>query len=279
LPGGRKERVPAGRIAGIETRKNSDHQNADQLLAEQRFADALISYRRAVDQDQRTWMRRIILGQMVCCYRNQGQIASAAETFLIIVRSDPETQLFAVIPLSWSAHQPNPELARRSVVWCDDQENPVAALLGASWLLSSAQRAKAISVLQRLAAESPTPVVWLAETQLWRTKVVTARSDELPGWQKLINSLPDSLRAGPYFVLGRALAQQKDHEQAALAFMRIPILFEQDRDLAAEALLHAGEQLERTNQIQQARKVYEELVSRYKGHELVPIAQERLDRG
>ena len=46
VAGGRKEQIPAARVVSFEITKVPDHQNADQLYEEGRYADAVVSYRR-----------------------------------------------------------------------------------------------------------------------------------------------------------------------------------------------------------------------------------------
>jgi TolA-binding protein len=71
------------------------------------------------------------------------------------------------------------------------------------------------------------------------------------------------LRGGPYFALGRALAYHKQHEQAALAFMRVPTLYPKDSQLVIEALLAAAVELEKLGRTEEASSLYRELVNDY----------------
>jgi tetratricopeptide (TPR) repeat protein len=275
LPGNQELQIPSERVRKIDTPLGDDHRNADQLMAEGRFADALLGYREAVNKEQRAWMRRTILARIVRCHQYQHQLVSAGEAFLIIARSDPQTRLYEVIPLAWSPQQPDINLINRARAWCEASD-PTAQLLGASWLLSGSERSKALATLERL-VQQPKPIGLLAQCQRWRTQVVTASLGDLDTWQSQISSLPASLQAGPSFVLARGLAHVQEHQQAALTFMRIPILFPAERDLAAQALFQAGDQLQQAGLPREAREVYGELVNEYKGHQLVAAAQQRLE--
>ncbi len=274
--GGRREQIAPDQIISIETEKVPDQRNADRLFAERKYAEALAGYRSAVDAERRTWMRREILAQMVVCYHRLDQIPQAGDTFSIIVRSDPTTQHFAAIPLSWKPQQSPPELERRASAWMAQKDVPAMALLGASWLMNSAERGTAQDTLRQLATGADAPVAMLAEAQRWRSQIVTATETETVAWQRRIDQFPARLRAGPYFLLGRALARLNQHEAAALALMHIPILYPIQYDLAAEALLLAGQQLQRAGQEVEARSVYRELVDDYSQHPLASAAQQRL---
>ena len=81
------------------------------------------------------------------------------------------------------------------------------------------------------------------------------------------------MAAGPNFVFGRGLAQQQQWEQAALAMMRVPILYPKQRSLSARALLEAGRALERLERTKQAVHLYRELIRDYP--ETKPVAEAR----
>ena len=90
--------------------------------------------------------------------------------------------------------------------------------------------------------------------------------------------MPDSLRAGPYFLLGQGLARHNDPLGAALAFLRIPILHPNRQVLVPDALWRAGQCLEAGGQQQDAALVYREVLAF--GDELptVSAARERLQQ-
>ena len=276
LAGGRQEQIPAVRVRGLETEKVADQKNADRLFAEGRFADAVVGYRKAVEEDTRPWVRREILAQLARCYRNMDQHVRAADTFLIILRSDPTTQWYDAIPLVWKPLRPDGEVARRATAWMADPAVPAAALIGASWLLSAAERDQAVETLRQLSSNADQRVALLAQAQLWRTELVTATLGEVRAWEKSIPRMEEPLRAGPYFVLGQGLARHSEHARAALAFFRTPILQPDHRDLAVESLLAAGEQLEKAGDQSGAITAYRELIENYRGHALVPLAEQRL---
>jgi tetratricopeptide (TPR) repeat protein len=276
LVGGRREQISLDQVVAIETAKVKEQENADRFFAEGKYRDALVEYRLAVEADNRAWMRRQILAQMVVCYHRLNRIAEAGDTFSIIVRSDPTTQHFAVIPLSWAPRQ-SPALEERAKIWMAQEDLPAMALLGASWLLTTAERGSAEDTLRTLATGKDASVAMLAEAQRWRTQIVTATPQDASNWQRRIEQFPKMLRAGPYLTLGRALARLEQHERAALTLMRIPILHPIQYDLAAEALMLAGEELKQAGNKQEALSVFRELVNDYPDHRLASAAQQQLD--
>ncbi len=278
LPGGREEQIPTARVVGYETQRVPDQQNADQLFAEGRYADAVVSYRRAVEAEPRKWLRREILAQLVRCYKNLQQYVRAGDTFLLIMQSDPTTQLLDAIPLVWKPEQPSPEMAQRAGGWMQDPDLPVARLIGASWLLFTTSREEAVETLSALGTNADPRIALLAETQRWRAEMVTATLEQAQRWQQQLPRLDDSLQAGPCFVLGQTLARHNLHEEAALAFLRTAILHSVEVDLATESLFAAGEQLEKMGNGVGAGTIYRELLQKHPTHALAPLAEQRLAR-
>lgn len=277
----RDEQIESSRVVRYETELVPDHRTGDQLFSEDRFAEAIVSYHRAVavEVEQRRWMRRVILAQMVRCYKNMQQIDRAGATFLAIVRSDPTTQLLDALPLAWVASAPPADLVDDATRWLETEGEPVVQLMGASWLLTTTAHKKAVDVLTKVAESPDRRIAMLAEAQLWRDKVVTASREDIERWEHQLDTLDDSLRAGPYFLIGQAWARHGRHDSAALALLRVPVLYPQEQNLAAEALLAAGAQLEKMGDRTGAKTVYTELIQTCKSHQLAPVAQQRLERG
>jgi len=258
LPNGQQRSIPAVQVIGVETPTTRDHVLADQLFSQGDHQQALPHYLRARDEDQRPWVRRQITARMVWCYQSLGQTAVAGEEFLLLIRSDPDTLHFACIPLAWLPSQPSPELEQAARRWVERQDMPAAVLLGASHLMSTA-RPSALDQLRRLAASTDRRIAQLAIAQIWRA--ATADDAETAGWQRAIDEMPEDLRGGPYVVLGTTLLGQQRWEQAALALLRVPILYPEHRQLATRSLLDAAGALERLQRPRQAARLYRELIA------------------
>lgn len=278
VAGGRQEKIPANRIVSWETTRVAEQLEADRSFQEGRYADAVVGYQRAIEKEKRTWLRRWILADMIDCYRNMDQFDRAGDAFLALLRNDPTAVRFDVIPLAWKARQPSPEVTRQAAKWLADDKSPAAQLLGASWLLSTNQRDEAIEKLKQLASCPDRRIAQLAGAQRWRAELVTASRPEVANWEQQFQQIDPALQSGPAFVLGTALSRLGEPAQAALYFLRTPILHPADRDLAAEALLAAGEQLEKAKDPAGARSVYRELIDHYQQHALAPVAEQRLEQ-
>lgn len=278
LPDGREQKIPGPRVLRVQTRRGPVHQEAEQRFLEGRWAEALTLYRKAIQEEPRRWVRREILARMVVCYEDTGQLAAAGETFLLLLQSDPNTPYWEVIPLAWAPMVGDGLLERQARQWLaqDPEQSPAAVLLGASHLLAGSDRAAALNRLNRLLHHGEQRIALLALAQTWRT-IVHPEPAQVAAWEQAIQKLPPGLRAGPYYVLGRAYAQQGRWQEAALAWLRIPILYGRPRHLAARALGEAAGALERMGQTDQAVRLYQELLQKWPDTLFAHEAQQRLE--
>lgn len=250
---------------------------ADEAFSQARYQQALELYRQAINAETRLPYRRQLIARAVLCYQALDQEDMAGETFLLLVRDDPRTPFFGHIPLAWLPAVPRPPLERAARAWLARDDLPAAVLLGASHLLAGPDRALALDRLSRLAAASDPQVALLAQAQIWRTQTATVDAAQLALWPQAIQRMPEAARAGPYFVFGQALAQKNQWEQASLALLRVPILFPENRNLAARALLDAGRCLTEQGSPAEAAGVYREVLQKYGQTRSAAEAQMRLE--
>jgi len=261
LPDGRQQKIPGEKVLQVHTTYGPVHQEAQHRFEQGRWPEALSLYRKALQEEQRRWVRREILARMTACYEETGQLASACETFLLLMQSDPKTPYWVVVPLAWLPREPEGLLERQARQWLgqDGEQAAWTVLLGASHLLSTSERPAALAQLRRLATHKDCRIALLAVAQTWRT-AMQVEPAQLDLWQQTIQKMPESVRAGPYYLLGRAWAQQRQWEEAALAWLRIPILYGSPRALCARALLEAGSALEQLGRPEQSARLYQELL-------------------
>jgi len=142
-------------------------------------------------------------------------------------------------------------------------DQPVAQLLGASHLLMTRHRAAAIDKLQTLRFQRDGRIAGPAKAQLWRAELATASSAKVAEWQSELSKIPEPLRAGGYYVVGSALARHQQGEEAALTLLRVPVLYPQDRNLAARCLADAARLLEGLGKADEAARLNRELLTQY----------------
>lgn len=274
---GREEQIPADKVIEIRTTWTPTHQAGDSLRAQGKLPEAIAAYRQAKREETRPWGVRQIMASLADAYLESGQIASAGDEFLGIVASDPTTQFYRSIPLAWRSRPLDPSSEARALTWLKATKFPAAVLLGASWLQAGAHRGEALAALQTLTNDPDARVAALATMQLWRTRIVTVRSDEIQRWQSLVERLPGEVRAGGYFVLGDALARQDDAEAAALAYLQVPLVYSGSRVLSAEALLAAAKLVEGLKRPAQAAGLYREILADYAACPAAEEARLRLE--
>lgn len=263
LSGGVQKKYPGEQVVDIETKWTKEHTIADAMYARRQYSEALNQYLAAGRVEERRWVRRKILSQMIRCYRELDQLASAGDLFLALLKEDPATPYFDTIPLAWLPGEPPPGLDQKARQWLVRDDQGAAVLLGASHLLSTADRPAALDQLNRLATGADPRIALLAQAQVWRASYVTANSQQVSTWLERMDRFPEALRAGPYLTLGRALAHQQRFEDAAIVLLRVPILYSHERTLAAEALWSAANALEKFGQKDEARRLQQELSSNY----------------
>ncbi len=274
---GLPQTIPAERIVQIQSDWTPAETTGDQLSRDGKLAEAVKSYQQALRDERRVWVQRQIVAKLVGSYCQLEQFDLAGGAFLRLLQSDPQTSHIGVIPLSWMTFSPTPALHQRAAAWMANTQDSTSVLLGASWLLSTAQRTAAVQSLQRLLTDRDPRVAMLAQTQLWRTRNATATIEEIQGWEAWLTRLPRDLRSGPYCVIGQAWSTKGCPAKSALAYLRVPILYGTDRRLAAAALLAAGRELEKIGQRQEAVTLYGEAVRDCPAAPAAAEARTRLD--
>lgn len=274
---GAERTFPSDQVFEIQPARSEEHKLGDEALAGFDYTAALAAYQDARRGATRRWVRELIIANMVTCYQNLGQAERAGEMFLILIGDDENSPYFDCIPLAWAPQEPSPQLAQQSRSWLRRDDLPAAILLGASHLLSTNERPAALGRLKRLQLHEDSRIAMLAQAQSWRAAVATASQRDLQQWQQVIESAPQALRGGPYFVLGQALALQQEPTRAALALLRVPINHPQDRELAARCLFEAAGALQRRGQVQDAHQLYRELTEDYTDLSWATVAAQRIE--
>ena len=276
---GRERTIPAAQVERVETTHSPEQLSGDRLFAAGDFRGAATQFRSALEagREPRNWVRRQILAQVVWSQRNLEEWDQAGEYFLILLASDPETPSFACLPVVWTNDKPDIAVERKAQAWLADSAQPAAVLMGASHLLSTTQREQALEKLKGLLTASDPRIAWLAFGQLWRAGSENATAEQRRSFAARIEASDESLRAGAYFVLGNALANEQP-EDATLALMKLPILYEREYRLAAAALVTSGGCLEKLHRPAHALGLYREVASRFGQSTIAAAAQKQSER-
>jgi tetratricopeptide (TPR) repeat protein len=268
-------RLKAEQVVRVDSAWSAAQQSGDRLLAEGEFSKALAAYQQAFKEEQRRWVKRMILAQMIACYRGEGQLDSAAAAFLALVKDDPATKEFHAIPLVWFSSPRQRTSAAKASEWLRSKE-PIERLIGASHLLASPDGGAALETLEALSILPDTPIALLAQAQIWLARLATCKPREPEQWAEAVEKLPEPLRAGPYFVVARAFARHKQPLRAAEFYVRVPILHNKQYHLAAQSLWEAGELFAKLGRSQDAERCYRELVKDYAHAAVAEMAENKL---
>ena len=106
----------------------------------------------------------------------------------------------------------------------------------------------------------------LASCQQWRQRLgnrAEINLTELKSWGQTLEKLPEDLRCGPHYLLGKAYASRKEFELAAVHYLWQPLVQPDDHFLAAKAMLDAAEALQAIGQLNGAFRLFEEVSERF----------------
>lgn len=262
---GEVQAFPASEVVDVRTSQVPAHVRGLKFFDENRPDEAAREFEAAIKVDPRVWMRRELLALLVRCALRQGDYRSAGTRLLLILKSDPETRHFGLIPLVWSPRELSPEEVASAKGWLGS-ESEAARLLGASFLHDDPQQANsARTELRRLASSSDGRIRMLAQTQNWRDEVAAGSvSDlQLARWQERIEAMPRDLRMGPRYLLGRGYMQRRDYATAATTLLWLPLVDDHDHHLAARACLEAGQSLIRVGRNAEADALLRETSERF----------------
>ncbi len=261
-PDGRSERVPANHVLRVEATWLPEHVRADELFAHGKLEEALAAYQEAQRKETRRWVRRRLLAEQVWCLQNLGRWESAAELFLALYTEDRLTPYFDCIPTPWAPMQPSPSLVAKAQRWLES-EDAVRVVLGASFLMHTPHRPRALARVNQLRFDRDGRVAALANALWWQGHLHQVTPEEVKSWERDLRRFPPRLRVGGHWVLAQAHARLFQPQQSALHLLRVPVLFPKHRQLAARALLQAAEQLQRLGQRREATRLLQELAIQY----------------
>ena len=265
LPSGREKLIPIGEILQIETNRTPQQRAARLAVKAGQIEKALRNYHRLRDTgiEERPWVQREILAELIECQRSLGLYDQATSNFIRLLEQDPNTPYLDTIPLVWTGGaQLTPKAIEHAKAWLASGV-PLERLLGASLLLTGPKRGGAEQALRQLMENSTDPVAALAALQWLRTRVPSASQEDLQLCRTAIDRLPTTLRSGPYYILGTLHAARDEHRQAAIATMHVPILYADQPRLAAESLLTAAKSMVKSGLRSEAVRIYQELIDGY----------------
>lgn len=263
--GAAQKSYPAEQVVEVRTAWLESHELGRKLLSERKLDEATRALQAALIAEKRDWVRREILALLIRGSLRNGDRASAGTQFLQLLKSDPTTRQFGLIPLIWAPESVSGAAKSQAREWLK-QESDTARLLGASLLLDDgAAGDTATQELQALQRSTDERVRLLAQAQSWRRKLraLEIGDMELNRWNARIHEMPAKLRGGPSYLLGRGWAMRREHDRAATALLWAALMDDSDARLAARAGVEAAESLKRLGQPDDARRLLDEIATRF----------------
>lgn len=257
--GGRNRQLKNESILRIETAWSESYRQAESLFEERKFRGALEMYQAALNTESRDWAQNMILSRMVQCGNLLEEHALAGACFARIARRDPRSRFIHLIPLPWLRNRTEASAEVNAQGWLQSN-NATIKLLGASWLLGGTSRADAQAALEELGLGADPYVAHLAKLQLWKSKVVTAKENEMGRLQAQIERMPKSIQAPALLILSDVQSRLDMQEESILTLMRIPILHSGNLKLSAVALQKSAVKLAQSGQTRQASRLYREIL-------------------
>lgn len=279
--------VPAARVKQVAPQLTAAHEKAAQLAQQHKFAEAIEAFREANFAENRPWMKRRILADVVTCFEALGQVDRAGDAFVLVMKSDEHWQYLERIPLNWSGGLVDAATEQRARAWLGMNDLAPAKLLGASYALAGSHRAEAVETLRTLSTFDDSRIAHLADAQLWRANITTVGPQELQAWEAQIERMPTEIRSGPYLVLAKGWLQQDArrlgpsddiYRRAAWAYLKPPVLYPERPAHQLLGLSGAAEPLAKLTWNDEAARVLEEVVDRFPDSDAARAAKARLEQ-
>ncbi|MEM1303472.1 MAG: hypothetical protein AAGG46_01160 [Planctomycetota bacterium] len=258
---GASKSYPADRVVKVETDWPAAYDSAKQSLAKRAWAAAAADINAAMREEQRVWARRQMVADLMRCQMGLGRMPQAGDLLVALHQSDPATPAWRIAPLPWHADDRVPQA--KAAEWLADPQRPAARLLGAGWLLATAEQGSALQVLQSLTSSDAPAIRSLATAQLWRASLTQATISQVEAWRQQIAAMPAPLRSGPRHVLAQAYYRLARYDAAALVALEGPLAGAASRELSARGLLLAGRATAKGGHPSEARRLWSEVRDDY----------------
>jgi tetratricopeptide (TPR) repeat protein len=271
---------PSADVVEIQTAQHESHTRGLKLLSEGQVELAMRELEAAIKREPRTWVRREILAALVRCGLRRGDYSVAGARFLALLKSDISTRQFRIIPLVWAPEPIARETRAEAQTWMRGKVE-AGRLMGASLLYDDLELKKeSRGVLKELSSSTDSRVRVLAQAQAWREEALSGSPGRLQTaqWRQRIDEMPEDLRGGPNFLLGRAYLARHDYELAAATLLWLPLVDDHDFRLAARACLEAGAALDRIGQQAESRTLFREVTTRFADTPFADEARALLNR-
>jgi len=273
---GGKRAIPLGEIGSIRVDQDPDLERAEEAYAKglaggpkavQEFAEAERLYKGMIQRGVPPWMRALVDLRLYKLYADAGRVPEALDVFLALAENQPTLVANSKLPKP----KPDDGAANREML------GKVEEALKRAGDKAYAGELKSFRVALMLLGGAP------EQTLLSQLDSLFA-ADKIAEAERMLNQVrstlaKDSPQEMAYYT-ARVLAARGQHVQAALQFMRVPILYaDKDPKRTAEALWRAGVAMKTANLPDgEISKVFHEAVQNYPDTEGAKQAKQELAR-
>jgi hypothetical protein len=252
-------------VVDLKFPQNDDHDRGLAALEAGNFSKARDYLRTALSHETRDWVRREIRASIARASLWLGDRPGAREQVQKIFDDDPTTRHLDLLPLQWDAEQ----VPEDRLTTVDQLTSPllINQLLAASeWLTDPQALDDADAALVSLRFCGRRNVAELAETQLWRVRIIrpqNLRKAHINLWASRFSTLTSEAIDGARLVQGRALLLQHEYDDAALNLLRQPLTAIRNPYTAEASMRHAITALTAAGRSQAASQLQTEHQSRF----------------
>ena len=205
------------------------------------------------------WQQRILAAEITDCLMNLGHTANACRVFISLCKESPFPILYASTPLNWTTERADTGLTQQSQAWITLEKEPIAQLLGASWLLTGSDTQSIRAILEKLSRSKDTTVSQLASAQLWRLAPPTQVVEQYHSWLLYRDQMLLPLQVGPTIAIAHKLEKAGKLEESVSQWLRIAALFPTNEKAAKLSSDSAMELLGRLGRNEEAAKLLQSI--------------------
>ena len=276
---GQKRAIPVQEIAKIRADAYPDLEKAEDAYAQgmagnpQGYVEAERMYRELVRASSAPqWLRLLVQVRLYRVYAESGRVPDALDAYLELARGGPNLVAGLKLPAPREdAHGANEAMLKK----VEDALRAAAGKPYAAELQSlrlnltmlAGKPEEIMPLLEPMLASPDEPTRQAAMLKQVEVLFAAGKFDDAAAkldanGPALVQEHPDDIA----FWRARILKERGKNMEAALEFMRLPILYPRDKVRTAEALWWAGQAMEAAKAPKdETQKVYEEAVDRYAG--------------
>jgi len=291
---GAKRTIPLGEVARVEVDRYPALGKAEEAYAKgvaggpeatQAFAEAEKIYEGLLDPRVAEWVRILVQSRLYKLYVVSGRAPKALDAYLEMARSDPALVVGLELPRPHEGdHAANQAMLKKvEAALAEAKDQPYAReleRLRVALRILEGKPEEALPLLEPFLASEDAPTRRWAVLKRLDLLLALGRVDEaqegLKEAEGELGEYPDQVA----FYRGRLLYERGVYVDAALEFMKVPILYaRKDRGRTAEAIWWAGRAMEAAKlPTEEVVKVYREAAQDYPGTAGSERAKEELAR-